>query len=45
MTDLYLKAPTKDDMDSALLEAGVIGEGGYPDAGTFPLIRLALLQK
>jgi hypothetical protein len=30
MTDLYLKAPTKDDMDSALLEAGVIGEGGYP---------------
>ena len=30
MTDLYLKAPTKDDMDAALLEAGVIDAEGNP---------------
>jgi hypothetical protein len=26
MTDLYLKAPTQEDMDAALLEAGVIDD-------------------
>ena len=30
MTDLYLKAPTEDDMDVALLEAGVIDDEGNP---------------
>lgn len=30
MTDLYLKAPTEDDMDAALLEAGVIDAEGNP---------------
>jgi hypothetical protein len=33
MTDLYLKASTQDDMDAALLEAGVIDESGYPAQG------------
>jgi hypothetical protein len=30
MTDLYLKTPTQEDMDAALLEAGVIDDEGYP---------------
>jgi hypothetical protein len=30
MTDLYLKAPTQEDMDAALLEAGVIDDEGNP---------------
>ena len=30
MTDLYLKAPTQEDMDTALLEAGVIDAEGNP---------------
>jgi hypothetical protein len=30
MTDLYLKAPTEADMDTALLEAGVIDAEGNP---------------
>ena len=32
MTDLYLKAPTQEDMDAALLEAGVIDDEGNPTA-------------
>jgi protocatechuate 3,4-dioxygenase beta subunit len=30
MTDLYLKTLTEDDMDAALLEAGVIDDEGNP---------------
>jgi hypothetical protein len=30
MTDLYLKAPTQEDMDAALLEANVIDDEGNP---------------
>jgi hypothetical protein len=30
MTDLYLKTPTQEDMDAALLEAGVIDAEGNP---------------
>jgi hypothetical protein len=30
MTDLYLKAPTQEDMDAALLDAGVIDADGNP---------------
>jgi hypothetical protein len=30
MTDLYLKATTEEDMDAALLEAGVIDDEGNP---------------
>jgi len=33
MTDLYLKALTKDDMDAKLLEAGVIDDEGVLAAG------------
>jgi hypothetical protein len=30
MTDLYLKAPTQEDMDAALVAAGVIDDEGNP---------------
>jgi hypothetical protein len=33
MTDLYLKEPIQEDMDAALLEAGIIDADGNPTQG------------